>query len=190
MAARIFFIVGPSGVGKGTLVSELKKRHTDWYFPPSVTTRAPRTGETDGAQYRFVSNADFDGFIARDELLEWALVHGEHRYGTLRQLILDAAARGQTVVREVDIQGLVSIRAKLPLDHFVAIFIAPPDIETLRARILRRQPDMLAGELADRLASVAKELAQQALADHVVVSREGAIEAMVAEVEALIRGED
>lgn len=186
-APKIFFIVGPSGVGKGTLVGELKKRHTDWYFPPSVTTRQPRSGEVDGAQYKFVSDIEFDNYITEGELLEWALVHGLHRYGTLKKLILAAAERGQTVVREVDIQGLISIKKNLDQNLFKAIFIAPPDLATLRERILRRQPEMDPQELADRLTSVAKELAQQNLADAVVISQEGAVEQMVEEVEGIIR---
>ena len=162
---RIFFIVGPSGVGKGTLVTRLRERHPEFCFPPSVTTRPPRPGEVDGVQYTFVTDAEFTNYEQNGELLEWALVHGLHRYGTLKKLILDPALAGQVVIREVDIQGLVSIRRNLPLELFCAIFVAPPDLPILRARILRRQPTMSAEELAHRLASAEKELAKKDLAD-------------------------
>lgn len=185
---KIFFIVGPSGVGKGTLVARLRERHPEFYFPPSVTTRAPRAGEVIGQQYMFVSEELFDEYEQKGELLEWALVHGLHRYGTLKKLILDAAERGQTVVREVDIQGLIAIQKNLPHELFCSIFIAPPDLAALRARILRRQPDMDPAELQHRLDSAERELLQKDLADTVVISEEGRIDQMVQEVEGIIKG--
>jgi guanylate kinase len=188
MQKKIFFIVGPSGVGKGTLVNQLRERHPEFCFPPSVTTRPPRSGEVTGQQYEFVSEDEFANYEKNGELLEWALVHGLYRYGTLKKLILDPAQAGQVVIREVDIQGLVSIRQNLAAELFCAIFVAPPDLEALHERILRRQPDISAEELTHRLASAEKELAQKELADVVVTSREGEMAELVEKVERVIIG--
>lgn len=183
---KLVLIVGPSGVGKGTLVDLLRTRHTAFFFPPSVTTRSPRAGEVDGQVYRFISDAEFERLRAADELLEWAVVHATRKYATLKTPILAAIAAGKVVVREVDIQGLISIRDKIPASDLVSIFISPPDLETIRQRILRRQPAIDPAELARRLASAEKELAQKNLANYEVVSREGEVENLAAEVLAII----
>jgi guanylate kinase len=186
VSGKLFLIVGPSGVGKGTLTRALAERHADFVFPPSVTTRAPREHEVSGGQYLFVSEAEMDNYIAEGELLEWAVVHGEHRYGTLRQPIERAVAAGQTVLREVDIQGLKSIQQNLAREKFVSFFIVPPDLAALKRRILQRQPEMPESELMHRLASAEIELAQKELADYVLVSDDGKIPELIARAEELI----
>ena len=80
--SRLTVLAGPTAVGKGTIVTELRRRHPDLFVSVSATTRAPRPGEIDGVHYHFVSDAEFDRLISTGQMLEWALVHGTHRYGT------------------------------------------------------------------------------------------------------------
>ena len=81
---RLTVLAGPTAVGKGTIVAELRRRHPDLFVSVSATTRAPRPGEIDGVHYRFVTDEEFDRLVATGQMLEWALVHGLHRYGTPR----------------------------------------------------------------------------------------------------------
>jgi guanylate kinase len=186
MPGKLFLIVGPSGVGKGTLVDLLRKKHRSFYFPPSATTRPPRRGERDGKQYYFFTDARFEKLKKAGGFLETAVVHELCKYGTLKKPILEAIKKGKTVIREVDIQGLISIRKKLKKDLFAAIFISPPSLKILKSRILHRQPDMTSAELAHRMQSVKKELAGKHLADYEVVSEEDKLAKLVREVEGII----
>ncbi len=186
MSGKLFLIVGPSGVGKGALVRELRTRHPEFFFPTSATTRAIRKNEKEGEQYHFISNEEFAKLESRGEFLETAAVHQFERYGILKQPILEAIKNSQIVIREVDIQGLQSILQNLRKELFSSIFISPPDFETLEKRILRRQPEISRKELAQRLKSARREIAQKDLADFEVISQEGAISKMVAEIEKII----
>lgn len=186
---KLVLILGPSGVGKGTLVDTLRREYTDFVYPISVTTREPRPGEVDGVVYHFISDAEFEAKKAAGELLEWAIVHATKKYGTLKSPIMNAIESGKTVIREIDIQGYISVREKVPAEQLVGIFISPPDLETIKNRIARRQPDMDPAELAHRLDSAEKEMAQRHLAKYEVVNREGEFEKTLAEVLAIIRRE-
>jgi len=188
-SGRLFLIVGPSGVGKGTLVDQLRVRHPEFYFPPSVTTRMPRAGEQDGEQYLFFSPEKFSEIERAEKFLETAVVHSAQKYGTLKEPILDAIAEGKIVIREVDIQGLILIRQKLSSQKFTAIFISPPDFETLQKRILQRQPQISKAELARRLLSANQEIAQKNFADFEIINEENSVEKMVTQVEKLIQNQ-
>ncbi len=182
VSGKLFLIVGPSGVGKGTLVNILRERYSEFYYPPSVTTRPPRDGEVEGEVYRFISDAEFEKLKEAGELLEWAVVHATKKYATLKQPILEAIKSNKTVIREVDIQGLKSIQQVLKPTQFTSIFISPPDLDTIRQRILKRQPKINPVELERRLSSAETELAEKTIADYEVISREGKIEELVTEV--------
>ena len=80
--ARLTVLAGPTAVGKGTVSADVRARYPQVWLSVSATTRSPRPGEVDGVHYRFVSEAEFDRMVAAGELLEWAVVHGRHRYGT------------------------------------------------------------------------------------------------------------
>ena len=92
--ARLTVLAGPTAVGKGTVVTELRRRHPDLFISVSATTRQPRPGEVDGVHYHFVSDEDFDSLVASGQMLEWALVHGAHRYGTPRGPVQDRLDAG------------------------------------------------------------------------------------------------
>ena len=110
-AAGAYVISGPTAVGKGTVVAALKKRHPRVFVSVSVTTRPPRPGEINGVHYLFVDDAVFDDLVADDGLLEWARVHGVHRYGTPRKAVADRLAEGVPTILEIDLQGARQINA-------------------------------------------------------------------------------
>lgn len=148
MRQRITVISGPAGVGKGTVVQLLADTHPEVWVSVSATTRPPRPGEVDGVHYHFVSEAEFDRLVDEDGLLEWAVVHGRHRYGTPAVPVHDMAERGRPVILEIDLQGARQVRETLPEAHFV--FLAPPDWSTLVGRLEGRgteSPDQVARRL-------------------------------------------
>lgn len=132
---NLFVISGPSGAGKGTLVSRIMERVPDAWLSISVTTRAPREGEVDGVHYLFYDDARFDELVAQDGFLEWAQVH-DHKYGTPAYLVKERLEEGRQVILEIDVQGAFQVREKLPDAHLV--FIEPPSLEELERRLRSR----------------------------------------------------
>lgn len=180
-------ILGPSGVGKGTVIQLLKARYADIFvFPISATTRAPRPGEKDGETYYYISEKDFDAKERAGEFLEWAYVHGKkYRYGTLKEPIFSALNAGKNVVRELDIQGFESINDMLAFDEFVSIFLEPPSLEILRRRIEERSP-LSAEEIEKRMASAEYEMAQRHRCHYQVPTKDGDVMGTFADVEKII----
>ena len=126
---------GPSGVGKGSVVKVLRGRHPQVWLSVSVTTRAPRPGETDGVEYSFVDQAEFDRMVADGELLE----HDAHMgasYGTPRGPVEEELARGNPVLLEIDLFGARQVRAQMPEAQLV--FLAPPSFDELARRLTGR----------------------------------------------------
>ena len=132
---NLFVISGPSGAGKGTLMARLLEEIPDAWLSVSATTRAPREGEVDGVSYYFVEKSDFMGMVHRGELLEWAEYSG-NCYGTPLKSVLDHMERGCQVFLEIDVQGALQIRDKIPAAHLV--FIEPPSFEELERRLRGR----------------------------------------------------
>lgn len=133
---RLVVVAGPTAVGKGTVVSRIRERHPEVRFSVSATTRAPRPGEVDGVHYFFVSNEDFDELVASNQMLEWALVHGQNRYGTPRKPIEEALRSGHSIILEIDIQGARQVKAAMP--EAVLVFLLPPSWEELVRRLTTR----------------------------------------------------
>lgn len=165
---RLVVLAGPSAVGKSTVVARVRAALPDLFFSVSATTRAPRPGEVDGRDYRFVDPADFDRMIEAGELLEWAEIHrGLHRSGTPAEPVRRALAAGDPVLLEVDLQGARAVRAAAPEARLV--FLAPPSWEDLVTRLTGRgtePPDVV----ARRLDTAREELAAQGEFDTVVVN--------------------
>ena len=167
--ARLTVVSGPTAVGKGTVVKQLSQEHPEIFVSVSVTTRPPRRGEVDGVHYHFVSADEFDALIAEDALLEWAIVHGVHRYGTPRAPVLRAIAEGRPALLEIDLQGARQVRARWPDARFV--FLAPPSWEELVRRLVGRGTES-AVQRERRLETARAEMAAQAEFDFVVVNGE------------------
>lgn len=187
-AGKLFLILGPSGSGKGTVINFLRKEFPEAVFPLSCTTRTPRPGEKDGHVYHFLAKEEFQKKIAGGEFLEWAVVHHDNYYGTLKQPILDALAAGKTVIREVDMQGVKSIKKLLPNDQVKAIFITAPSWVNLKKRILGRS-NIPEEELKQREESFKKEMEFSRECDFVVMSEEGKIREFCGQVVSIIRRE-
>ncbi|MDC4233326.1 guanylate kinase [Actinomyces sp. B33] len=133
---QLTVLVGPTAVGKGTVVAQLRRRHPEVVVSVSATTRRPRPGEVDGVHYRFVDDDEFDALVASGGMLEWALVHGAHRYGTPRRPVEEALEAGSPVLLEIDLDGARQVRASRPHSQFV--FLAPPSWEALVERLVGR----------------------------------------------------
>jgi guanylate kinase len=133
--ARLTVLSGPSGVGKGTIVAEVRRRHPDVWVSVSATTRRPRTGEVDGVHYHFVSDAEFDRLIAEDGLLEWAEYAG-NRYGTPAGPVREQLATGRPALLEIELQGARQVRARDACAQLV--FLAPPSWSELVSRLAGR----------------------------------------------------
>lgn len=159
-------ISGPSGAGKGTLVARLQERHPEAWVSVSATTRAPRQGEEDGVSYYFLSPEQFQAQVDADGFLEWAEVHG-NRYGTLKSTVVDAMEQGKDVILEIDVQGALQVKEKVPFAHL--IFIEPPSMEELERR-LRGRGTETEDQLQTRLRNASMELSLEKEYDYTVVN--------------------
>lgn len=164
---QLVILVGPSGVGKGTIVSWITEHHPRFAVSVSATTRAPRAGEVEGIHYFFVTDQRFDQLVRGGELLEWASVHGSHRYGTPREAVETQMDSGLNVILEIDIQGARQV--KRAMKGAISIFVAPPSFEELERRLADRGTETEA-ERAVRLVTAQSELAAAGECDYVVVN--------------------
>jgi guanylate kinase len=155
--ARVFVITGPSGVGKGTLIRELRRRVPELELSVSATTRSPRPGEEDGVAYHFLDAAEFEQRVGDGAFVEHAEYSGR-RYGTLRAELDRRTAAGHPVVLEIEVQGARQVRTAMP--EAVQIFIVPPSTDTLRQRLVGRGTDDVE-QVAARLEVAVSELAAQ-----------------------------
>ncbi len=151
-------VSAPSGAGKTTLVERIRQT-PNLFYSVSCTTRAPRPGEIDGQDYRFLSDPDFRERIAKGDFLEHAHVHGDH-YGTLREPVVTNLKRGKDVLIDIDTQGAAVIRNcgdPVILDALADVFIMPPDLEELRKRLLKRGTETIE-QIDSRLTTASREM--------------------------------
>ncbi len=180
--SRLVVLAGPTAVGKGTVAAAVRQNHPEVWISVSATTRAPRPGEQDGVHYLFVDDAEFDRLIAEDRLLEWAVVHGTHRYGTPRGPVEEALAAGRPAMLEIDLQGARQVRRTMPQALFV--FLKPPSWEELVRRLVGRGTES-DEERERRLATAVEELEAESEFDVTIVNHE--VHDAAAELVALMR---
>jgi guanylate kinase len=181
--AKVFVITGPSGVGKGTLISKLLERVPGLELSVSATTREPREGEVDGRDYHFLTATEFDGRVEAEDFLEFATYSG-NRYGTLRSEVRKRLDAGHSVVLEIEVQGARQVRAAMR--ESIQVFIAPPDPAVLRQRLESRGADT--AEAIDARLEVAEiELAAQDEFAYRVVNDD--LERAAGDLEGIVRAE-
>jgi len=166
-AGRLVVIAGPTAVGKDTVIRAVRQMRPDIEMSVSATTRSPRPGEVDGVDYFFVSPEAFDQMVSRGELMEWAWVHGTHRYGTPRAPVLRQQRAGKTVFLEIDVQGARQLRERG--ENALFIFIAPPSFEALAERLESRGTED-DDERQRRLATAVEELSARNEFDEVIIN--------------------
>lgn len=181
---RLVVLAGPAGVGKSSVVSRLRTDVEKLYFSVSMTTRAPRPGETDGVDYFFVSPEEFQQHIDNDSMLEWADIHGGlQRSGTPAGPVEEAIAAGRPVLMEVDLVGARNVKKAMPEAH--TVFLAPPSWDVLVERLTGRgteTPEVI----ERRLETARNELAAQEEFDHIVVNEN--LDEAVAAISAILLG--
>jgi len=181
----LIVLSGLSGVGKDTVLIDLKKSSLPVFFSVSATTRARRSGEKEGADYYFVSTEKFQQMIDADELLEWATVYG-NRYGIPRAPVRQAIERGQDVIVKIDVQGAATIRKKVP--GAVLIFLVTSTLDELESRLNKRRTES-PEELELRLKTAVKELDSTSMFDYIVVNRHDEIRRTIDTIKAIITAE-
>ena len=163
---NLFVVSGPSGAGKGTLLSQVIERIPDAWVSVSATTRSPRPGEIEGVHYFFLETDHFKSLVEQDGFLEWAQVH-DNFYGTLKKSVVDHMNAGDQVILEIDVQGALQVRKALPEAHLV--FIEPPSLEELERR-LRQRGTETEDVISSRMKTAEVELAQKMEYDVQVVN--------------------
>lgn len=181
--AKVFVITGPSGVGKGTLISKLLERVPDLELSVSATTREPRSGEVGGRDYHFLTAEQFDQRIEREDFLEFATYSG-NRYGTLRSEVRKRLEAGHSVVLEIEVQGARQVRAAMR--ESIQVFIAPPGPAVLRQRLESRGADSAAA-IDARLEVAEQELAAQGEFAYCVTNAD--LERAATDLEGIVRAE-
>ena len=181
----MLILSSPSGAGKTTLTRDLLQDTTlDLTLSISVTTRPRRTSEVDGIHYYFKTKSEFDRLKAQDDLLEYAEVHG-NSYGTPRELVEKVLSQGRDMLFDIDYQGTQQVQKRAPND-VVTIFILPPSMKELRARLERRAEDE-AEVIAKRLVNARNEITRWPIYDYVIVNED--IQTALAEVKSILIAE-
>jgi guanylate kinase len=164
---KLVVLSGPGGVGKSTVAKALKNS-SPFFVSISATTRAPRFNETDGVDYHFLSNEEFDDAIAANEFLEWAEFAG-NRYGTPRKAVEESLRNGKSVLLEIEIDGAKQVKAKVP--DAILVFLEPPTWEELVSRLEGRGTDSPERRAA-RLALAQEEMAAASFFDKVLINEQ------------------
>ncbi|HEU5195296.1 MAG TPA: guanylate kinase [Methylomirabilota bacterium] len=179
----LFVVSAPSGAGKTTLCREMRLRLSDLAYSVSVTTRPARPGEIDGTDFRFVSEAQFRELLTRNEMAEWATVHG-NLYGTPAAPLEAALREGRDVLLDIDTQGAAQLRARYP--DAVLVFVVAPSMAELEQRLRERRSDA-EQDIARRLERARQEIALWRRYDYLIVNRD--VKEAMEQLESIIQAE-
>ena len=164
--SKLFVISGSSGVGKGTVIKEFLNKHSDFRLSISCTTRAKREGEVDGVNYFYLSQDEFDKCVENNEFIEWAEFSG-NKYGTKKSFVEKCLNNGENLILEIDTKGALNIKKIMPEAHL--IFIAPPSVEELEARLRGRHTETEEA-IQKRMASIKLEIENSKHFDYKIVN--------------------
>ncbi|MBE0415760.1 MAG: guanylate kinase [Dehalococcoidia bacterium] len=191
----LIVLSGPSGVGKDAVLARMKRLGRPFgrqvepslrlHYAVTVTTRPQRKGEIDGVDYHFVSPESFQEMVKSGQLLEWAEVYG-NLYGVPRQEVNEALKEGHDVIVKADVQGAATIKGIMP--QALLIFLAPPSMEELAARLNQRKSESTI-DLKRRIETSHEEMKQLPLFDYVVVNHQDRVDLAVAQIEAITTAE-
>lgn len=181
----VVVISGPSGVGKDATVRRMKELGLPFHFVVTATTRPRRPGEVDGVDYHFLTHQQFQELLDQDELLEHAIVYGEHK-GIPKEQVRRALASGLDVIMRLDVQGAATIRKLMP--DAVLIFLVPSSEEELVRRLEQRKTETPEG-LATRIATARQEMERIHEFDYVVVNSDCHLDETVEQIRAIIIAE-
>ena len=180
----LIVLSGFSGSGKGTIMKELMKKHSDVYaLSISATTRAPRVGETDGIEYFFKTKEQFEEMIKNEELIEYAQ-YVEHYYGTPKAYVTEQLEAGKDVILEIEIQGALKVKEKFP--DTLLLFVMPPSANELRERLVGRGTEKMS-VIESRLHRAVEEAEGIENYDYLVINDK--LEECVEQVHSIIENE-
>jgi guanylate kinase len=182
----VFVLSGPSGVGKSTLIEQLKRDDFPITQCVTATTRPRRQGEVHGVHYYFLEDAEYDALLEKGQFLEHAVVHNLYRYGIPLHSIRDALRRGRDVILAPDVQGASTVRWKLP--NAITIFLRPPSLDELAPRLAARGTET-AEERHIRLATAEREMQRMSEYDYVIVNHRDRLDQAVGDLKAIIKAE-
>lgn len=181
----LIVVSGPAGVGKDSLLQRMQERGCRFHFVVTATDRPPREGEVHGVDYFFVSTEEFLAMERQDELLEHALVYGQHK-GIPKQQVRDVLDSGEDVIMRIDVQGAATIRELVP--QAVLIFLVAPTMEELEQRLRDRGGDTVQ-QLEKRIRTAHQEMKRLPMFDYVVVNPDCHLDQAVDDVLAIIQAE-
>ncbi len=164
---QFFIISGSSGVGKNTLLNYALERVKDVHYLPSITTRQPRVGETQGKPYYFVDTQHFKKMIDKGSFLEWKKIHNGNYYGTHLPTISYALKNGYSIATDMDVLGFKDAKKRFP-NNIISIFVLPPSLEELKSRLLLRDNNI--SLVNTRLERVALEIKHKQHYDFVIIN--------------------
>src|SRR5574344_804018 len=177
---KLFVISGSSGVGKGTVIKAFLDKNPNFKLSISFTTRNMREGEIDGVSYFFISKNEFEQNIKNNEFLEWAEFSGNY-YGTGKKFVEKCLDRGDDIILEIDTKGALNVKKQKP--EAVLIFIAPPSVDELEARLRNRHTET-EDAIQKRLDCVKQELEASKKYDYIVTN--DTVENAVKKIEKII----
>ena len=163
---KLFVISGSSGVGKGTVIKEFLKRNPNFKLSISCTTRGIRDGEIDGVNYFFLSKEEFQKSVENNDFLEWAEFSG-NLYGTKKSFVEECLKNNENIILEIDTKGALNVKQIMP--EAILIFIAPPSLEELEARLRGRHTET-EDAIQKRLASIKLEIENSKHFDYQIIN--------------------
>ena len=179
-----YAIIGPSGCGKGSVISALKKMYPNFFYPISFTSRPKRENEKNGVTYHFVSLDEFKNKIQNRDFLEYQLIHNQHYYGTDKKSILEEI-KTKNIIREIDYQGFIELEKNLKNKNLVSIFITTKTWEELKKRIISRDK-IKESDLKEREKSYHLELEFAKTCDHTIYNKENELQKTVESIAEII----